>query len=74
MKKYMLNKTVVMAILLAASVHANATSLSPSESNMIRNVLRALNIDESKLSNKQLEQLRAQGNHLRFYAKIKSKI
>lgn len=72
MKKQTMNKALVMAVVLATSTLAEARALSAVEVHSVRGVLRALNIDESQLSNQDIEQLREQGMQIRFYEKSKA--
>lgn len=72
MKKQTMNKALVMAVVLATGTLAEARALSSVEVQSVRGVLRALNIDESQLSNQDIEHLRDQGSHLRSYEKAKA--
>ncbi|AHI05747.1 hypothetical protein BDW_06205 [Bdellovibrio bacteriovorus W] len=72
MKKQTTNKALVMAVVLATGAYAEAQALNSIEVQSVRGVLRALNIDESQLSNQDIEQLKDQGNRLRFYEKSKA--
>lgn len=71
MKTSKLNKTLLALITLATASYANAQALNLSEINNVRGVLRALNVDESQLSNADIESLREQGNTIRSYEKSK---
>jgi hypothetical protein len=72
MKVSSVNRVLMAAITLAAAQYVKASPLSISEINNVRGVLRAMNVDESQLSNEVLEALRNQGQQLRNYEKSKS--
>nr|BFD62391.1 hypothetical protein BdHM001_10720 [Bdellovibrio sp. HM001] len=72
MEKQKINKLLAMAIVLATAPFAHAASLSASEISSVRGVLRALNVDESQLSNQDIEALRNQGNEICSYEKSKA--
>ncbi|ASD64303.1 hypothetical protein [Bdellovibrio bacteriovorus] len=72
MKVQNFNKVLVMAIVVAAAPFAQASSLTGSELNSVRGVLRAMNIDESQLSNEEIEALRQRGSEIRSYEKSKA--
>lgn len=74
MKKQTMMKTMLFVAALTIGGNAQAVSLTTAEVNTVRSVLRALNIDESKLSDKEIEIMSDQGNHLSIYQKVKSKI
>ncbi|MNJ92617.1 hypothetical protein D3C87_102910 [compost metagenome] len=71
MKKANFSKLLVVSVLLAAAPYAKAQSLGSSEIESVRGVLRALNINESQLSNEDIEALRNQGNVIRSYDESK---
>ena len=60
-----LNPLTIAAILIAASPFAQAQSLNNYELQNVRAVLRSININESQLSNEDIEKLRSSGEQLR---------
>ncbi|MEN0059319.1 MAG: hypothetical protein AAGB31_10840 [Bdellovibrio sp.] len=71
MKPSKISTVLLAAIALATAQHASAGSLSSVEINNVREVLRALNINEAQLSNEMIENLRNRGQQIRFYEKSK---
>ncbi|MEK2644015.1 hypothetical protein [Bdellovibrio sp. BCCA] len=74
MKATNLKKTLIAVIVLATAPYANAAALNNAEISSVRSVLRALNIDESQLTNEDIEVLRNQGGNIRSYEKSKSNL
>ncbi|GEM_PF-4347489 len=72
MKTTKMSTVFLAAVAFAAVQNAQARPLDASEMNNVREVLRALDIDESKLSNQMIEELRKQGHDLKFYDDAKS--
>lgn len=72
MKTVSFNKVLVAMVILAAAPYAQASALSSSEIRSVRGVLRAMSIDESQLSNEDIEALRNQGDGIRSYEKSKA--
>lgn len=72
MKTQTINKLLATMIILASAPYAKAGALSSTEMVSIRGVLRAMNIDESQISNETIEQLRTQGTEILNYEKSKS--
>lgn len=72
MKTTKMSTVILAAVALAAVQNAQARPLDASEMNNVREVLRALDIDESQLSNQMIEELRKQGQDLKFYDDAKS--
>lgn len=72
MKTVSFNKALITMVILATAPYAQASALSSSEIRSVRGVLRAMSIDESQLSNEDIESLRNQGDVIRSYEKSKS--
>lgn len=71
MKTVTFKRTLIAAIALATAPYSPANALSQSEISSVRSVLRALNVDDSQLSNQDIETLRDSGNATRAYEKSK---
>ena len=74
MKANAFNKLMIMAVLLATAPYAKAQDLSYSEIQTVRGVLRALSINESQLTDQDIELLRNQGSQIRSYEESKSQL
>lgn len=72
MKTVSFNKLLVTMVILAAAPYAQSSTLAQSELESVRGVLRAMNFDESQLSNEDLEVLRSKRETISSYEKSKA--